>query len=84
MFESVDDMYELYINGLKAGGYGRMDRSESSFLKRTWVDVGPFLRCGQTNQVTVRVYDWTGSGGLNGEIWFATGPVDPALDLLRR
>jgi hypothetical protein len=29
VFESVDDMYELYVNGRRAGGYGQMDRSES-------------------------------------------------------
>ena len=32
VFDSVDDMYELYVNGRLAGGYGRMDRSASSFL----------------------------------------------------
>ncbi len=84
VFDSVDDMYELYVNGRRAGGHGKRDRSESSFLKRTWVDVGSFLRVDRTNQITVRVYDWTGSGGLNGEVWFTTGPVDQGLDLLRR
>ncbi len=84
VFDSVDDMYELYVNGHRAGGHGHMDQSESSFLKRTWQDVGPLLAAGQTNQITVRLYDWTGSGGLNGEVWFTTGPVDPGLDLLCR
>jgi hypothetical protein len=84
VFDSVDDMYELYVNGRRAGGHGKRDRSESSFLKRTWVDVSSFLRFDRTNLVTVRVYDWTGSGGLNGEVWFTTGPVDQGLDLLRR
>lgn len=84
VFDSVDDMYELHVNGKKAGAYGKMDRSESSFLKRTWQDVSSVLRYGESNQITVRVYDWVGSGGLNGDIWFTTGPADPELDLIHR
>ncbi len=84
VFDSVDDMYELYVNGKKAGGYGKLDRSESSYLKRTWVDVTPFLEPGRENLFVVRVYDWVGAGGLNGEVWLTTGPVGKGLDLLRR
>ncbi len=84
VFDSVDDMYELYVNGKKAGGYGKMDRSESSYLKRTWVDVTHRLEPGKKNLFVVRVYDWLGAGGLNGPVWLTTGPVEEGLDLLRR
>ena len=84
VFDSVDDMYELYVNGRKAGGYGKMDRSESSYLKRTWVEVGTFLQPGRNNLIAVRIFDWTGSGGLNGPVWFTTVVVGEGLDLLRR
>lgn len=84
VFDSIDDMYDLYVNGEKAGGYGKLDRSESSFLKRTWVDISKFIRPGKPNQLTLRVHDWVGSGGLNGTVWLTTGPVDQSLDLLRK
>ncbi len=84
VFDSVDDMYEVYVNGQLAGGYGKMDRSESSFLKRTWVDLSAWLKPGQRNTLAVRVYDWVGSGGLGHEALLTTGPVEPGLDLLRR
>ncbi len=84
VFDSVDDMYELYVNGKRAGGYGKPDRSESSYLKRTWVEVTPFLEPGKKNLFVVRVYDWVGAGGLNGEVWLTTGPVGEGLDLLNR
>jgi len=84
VFESVDDMYELYVNGRLAGGEGKIDRSETSYQKRTWVDVGPLLEPGARNLFAVRVYDWVGAAGLNGEMRLTTGPVEPDLDLLRR
>lgn len=83
VFDSVDDMYELYVNGDRAGSYGKMDRSESSFLKRTWVNVKPFLKFGEKNLLVVRVYDWVGSGGLNGEVWLTTGSPKDSESLLR-
>jgi hypothetical protein len=84
VFESVDDMYELFVNGRPAGGHGKIDRSETSYLRRTWLDVGPLLEPGASNLFAVRVHDWLGGAGLNGAIWITTGPVDEQLDLLRR
>ncbi|MBI5831405.1 MAG: hypothetical protein HZB16_03735 [Armatimonadetes bacterium] len=84
VFDSVDDMYEVYVNGRLAGGHGKLDRSESSYLKRTWVDVTAQLKPGATNVLAIRVYDWVGSGGLGREALLTTGPVLPGLDLLRR
>ncbi|MBN1817153.1 MAG: hypothetical protein JW828_07305 [Sedimentisphaerales bacterium] len=84
VFDSVDDMYHLYVNGRLAGGYGRQDRSESSFLKRTWVEISDFTNAGSNNILTVRVYDWVGAGGLNGAVWLTTGSAEEKLELLRR
>jgi len=84
VFDSVDDMYRLYVNGREAGGHGRMDRSETSYLQRTWVDVSDLVEPGRENTLVVRVYDWVGAGGLNGAIRLTTGPVGPAADLIRR
>ena len=81
--ESVDDMYELYVNGEKAGGHGRMDRSVTSYLRRTWVDVTSCLRYGEKNLLVLRVYDWYGAAGLNGEVRLTTGPVEKELDFLQ-
>lgn len=85
VFESVDDMYELYVNGTLAGGHGcKETRSDSSYLRRTWLEVGGLLRPGQKNSIAVRVYDWVGAAGLNGPVWFTTGPAEAGLDFLRR
>jgi hypothetical protein len=84
VFDSVDDMYELFVNGRKAGSYGKQDQSQSSFLTKTWVDVGEFVRPGEENLFALRVYDWVGSGGIGGPVWLTTGPVEEGLDLLKR
>jgi len=77
-------MYRLYVNGKSAGGYGKIDRSESSFLKRTWLDIGDYVTYGGDNTLALQVHDWVGSGGLNGNVWLTTGPADEALELLKR
>ncbi|MCC7493250.1 MAG: hypothetical protein IT204_12915 [Fimbriimonadaceae bacterium] len=82
VFESVDDMYEVYVNGQLAGGHGRLDRSETSYLRRTWLDLGRWLRPGR-NSLVVRVHDWYGGGGLGRDPLLTTGPVEPEFDLLR-
>jgi len=84
VFDNVDDMYRLYVDGILAGGYGKIDRSESSFLKRTWVDLSDHVTCGVENLLAVRVHDWVGAGGLSGKVWLTTGPVEERLELLRR
>jgi len=84
VFDSVDDMYELYVNGRRAGGYGKLDRTESSYLTRTAVDVTAHLAPGEENLLVLRVYDWGGGGGIGGAATLATGSVREGLDLLRR
>ncbi len=84
VFHSVDDMYRLYVNGELAGAYGKIDRSESSFLKRTWADITEHIEYGTDNALAVHVHDWVGSGGLNGKVWLTTGRADERMELLRR
>lgn len=84
VFDSVDDMYRLYVNGVLAGGYGELDRSQSSFLRRTWVDVSDRVEYGADNLLALRVHDWVGAGGLGGKVWLTTGPVEQRMELLRR
>ncbi len=84
VFDSVDDMYLLFVNGKKAGGHGKMDKSETSYLKRTWVDVSRFVNPGRDNLICVKVYDWYGAGGLNGRVWMTTGPAEEKLDFLSK
>jgi len=84
VFDSVDDMYRLYVNGRPAGGHGQLDRSETSFLRRTWLDITEHVQPGHENTLVVRVHDWVGAGGLNGKVWLTTGPVGPEGDLLQR
>ncbi|HAK97219.1 MAG TPA: hypothetical protein DCM87_20075 [Planctomycetes bacterium] len=84
VFDSVDDMYEIYVNGKKAGGYGKLDRTESSYLNRTSVDITACLAPGEENLLALRVYDWGGGGGIGGAAALTTGPVEEGLDLLRR
>jgi len=84
VFDSVDDMYRLFVNGVAAGGNGKMDRSESSFLKRTWIDITDHIRYGTDNTLALHVYDWVGSGGLNGKVWLTIGRVGKHMELLRR
>ena len=84
VFDSVDDMYQLYVNGRLVGGHGRLDRSETSFLRRTWLDVTEYVEFDRLNTLAVRVHDWVGAGGLNGKVWLTTGPVGPLGDLLQR
>ncbi|MFH2001432.1 MAG: sugar-binding domain-containing protein [Planctomycetota bacterium] len=82
--DSVDDMYELYVNGLKAGSHGSIDRASTSYLQRTWVDLTPFVKAGEPALLAIRIHDWVGGGGLNGEAFLTTGPVEKGLELLNR
>ena len=42
------------------------------------------IRPGASNLIVVRVYDCHGAAGLNGPVWFTTGPAEAGLDFLRR
>jgi hypothetical protein len=84
VFDSVDDMYELYVNGRKTGGHGKIDRSQTSFERRTWVDISAFVEPGRANVLVLRINDWAAGGGIAGDVWLTTGPVEEGLDLIQR
>ncbi len=84
VFDSVDDMYELFVNGRPAGGRGKADRSETSFEKKTWLDVTQYLEPGRENLLALRILDWGGGGGIAGDVCLTTGPIEEGLDLIAR
>jgi hypothetical protein len=63
-FEGVDDYYELYVNGHRAGSGGDIESKTTAFEDRTSHLATDFVQPGQTATIAVRVYDWQGAGGL--------------------
>ena len=66
--EKIDDVHEVYFNGVKLGGVGRFPPEFSSGSMRALrYRVDPkLLRSGASNVVAVRVYDHGGVGGFQG------------------
>ena len=59
----VNDAYVLFCNGERVNAFG--DRNERSVHQtNTVADLTPFLRFGEKNCISIRVYDWGASGGL--------------------
>jgi len=61
-FEAVNDAYELFVNGESVSVFGEANISVSS--RPTFTEISEQLKYGEANQITVRVNDWGGSGGL--------------------
>ena len=61
-FEGVNDAYELFINGVKVSAFGEDGKSVAG--KPTFTKLSDKLNFGKANQITVKVNDWVGSGGL--------------------
>ncbi|MGC9354240.1 MAG: family 16 glycosylhydrolase [Mariniphaga sp.] len=61
-FEAVNDAYTLYINGKEISFFGEANISVAS--RPTFTEISKHLRYGKTNQITLKVDDWGGSGGL--------------------
>ena len=63
MFGGVDDEYDLFVNGEKAGHLG--SRPDGSvYSTTTYTDVSSFVKPGESNLIVVRVNDWGGGGGI--------------------
>ncbi len=60
-FESVDESTWLWINGEYAGVH---DIGPGGWRTTFDLDITPFLRWGQANQITVRVLNTAGAGGI--------------------
>ncbi len=71
VFGSVDDEYDIFVNGQKAGHHS------PSWNTLTSTDILPFVRKGEKNLVVLRVNDWGGEGGLS-------GPTAMVTDVIRQ
>ena len=61
-FAAVNDAYTLFINGKKVSYFGEANISVAS--RPTFTEISTKIVYGKTNQITIRVNDWGGSGGL--------------------
>lgn len=61
-FGGVNDAYTLYVNGKKISYFGEANISFAS--RPTFTEISKHLRYGKSNQITVKVDDWGGKGGL--------------------
>jgi hypothetical protein len=66
IFGGVDDAYELYINGKRIASFGTLTSDSSSVFNTvtTFLLDKNTLKPGKLNQITMRVYDFWGSGGI--------------------
>ncbi len=61
-FGGVNDSYKLFINGERVGFFGEAEISVASRI--TFTELSKKLNYGKPNQITVKVHDWGGSGGI--------------------
>ena len=71
VFGSVDDEYDIFVNGEKAGHYS------PSWNALTSTDILPYVKKGEKNLIVLRVNDWGGEGGLS-------GPTAMVTDVIRQ
>lgn len=68
----IDDEFDVYVNGHKVKHWGwwdpNGDKNPSDRISvhdlRTNTRIEPYLKFGQRNQITIKVIDWGGSGGI--------------------
>ncbi|HTY58271.1 MAG TPA: TIM-barrel domain-containing protein [Bacteroidota bacterium] len=71
VFGSVDDEYDIFVNGRKAAHHS------PSWNALTSTDILPFVKKGEKNLIVLRVNDWGGEGGLS-------GPTAMITDVIRQ
>jgi alpha-glucosidase (family GH31 glycosyl hydrolase) len=69
VFGSVDDEYDIFVNGAKAGHHS------PSWNELTSTDILPFIKKGERNLLVLRVNDWGGEGGLSGPTALVTDVI---------
>jgi beta-galactosidase/beta-glucuronidase len=82
-FEGVDDMYQLYVNGMLAGKGGDLATRQDALNEKKSHNISHLVMPGQKALIAVRVYDWYGYGGIFRPVTLGTLPLNPALDLLK-
>ena len=68
-FGSVDDEYDIFVNGVKAAHHS------PSWNALTYTDILPYVNLGERNLIALRVNDWGGEGGLSGPTAMITDVV---------
>lgn len=78
----IDDVDETYFNGMKIGGLGSFPPNYNSAwnLARYYEIPENFIKFGEENIISVRVYDGDGPGGIYGNgIRIVEGPFDSSI-----
>ncbi len=71
--DSVDDSYELYLNGKKVVSF--IEKEKSTYRNPTCIDITAYLKPGK-NLIALRVVDYGGAGGITGsKIGLALNPL---------
>ncbi len=81
IFEGIDDSATIWLNGEFLAKVGDPVTKTTVWLEKTVVELGQRLHIGKENQITVRVVDHQGAGGLWRPVSLTTLP---ALRLLER
>jgi hypothetical protein len=63
-FTGVDDHYEAYVNGKKAGSGGDIATKTTAFEEVKAHKITDFVKPGESATIAIRVYDWYGAGGI--------------------
>lgn len=82
-FTGVDDYYEVFINGKKAGSGGNIEQKQTAFDDRTSHDISEHVVPGRSNSISIRVYDWYGAGGIFRPVTLSTSPLNTGPRLLK-
>jgi hypothetical protein len=82
-FEGVDDYYELYVNGNRAGSGGDIETRTTAFDQRKSHEVTEYTESGREAVIAVRVYDWYGAGGLFRPVVLSTAALGNRLEVLK-
>jgi len=83
-FEGVDDYYELFVNGQKAGTGGDLEKRLTAFDEVKSHAVTNLMTPGEVCTIAVRVYDWGGAGGIFRPVTLTTAAAVPGQPPLIR
>jgi hypothetical protein len=82
-FRGVDDYYELYVDGQRAGSGGDLATRRTAFEERASHEVTRLVEPGRPCALAVRVHDWYGAGGIFRPVSIGTAPIGPENDWIR-
>jgi beta-galactosidase/beta-glucuronidase len=82
-FEGVDDLYDLYVNGVLAGKSGDLATRKDAFNEKKSYRITHLVRAGDNTTIAVRVQDWGGAGGIFRPVTLGTAGFSPRLMILK-